>query len=327
MPHTTLHYWYKNHLSGFNTKEAQQELHRYDIKPPPRSNQETIAVPILKREHIGPSMAIDEKHIDGKFYTILSNNETGKVALMAATHKKKDLDKVMLYFGDKCSEVRILTRDLSNTYDWLGRDHFFRASHVADKFHILQHLFDAVHDVRTFHRQQLLTQKRLAQQQKKDGIITVQPAKETTLENGDTHAELLARSIYLLYKREEAWSPSQAARAKVLFKYYPDIEKAYRLSIKFRDWYDISNAIKGIENIKNELQQWFDEVVLTNIPEMLNFKALVERHSGVICNYFLTGQTNAKAEAINKKIQSIISNYVNTRNINFAHFRLANILT
>ena len=153
------------------------------------------------------------------------------------------------------------------------------------------------------------------------------PAKETPLENGDTHAELLARSIYLLYKKEDQWNASQAARAKVLFKYYPDIEKAYRLSMKFRDWYDKSNIGKNIKVIKEELQQWLTEVALTDIPEMLNFKALVERHSGIICNYFLTGQTNAKAEAINKKIQSIISSNVNTRNINFAHFRLANILS
>jgi transposase len=314
-------------LSGFTTKEVQQELHLYDIKPPPRSNKETIAVPILKREHIGPSMAIDEKHINGKFYTILSNNETGKVALMAATHTKKELDQVMIYFGDHRYKVRILTRDLSNTYDWLGREHFLNSGHVADKFHILRHLFEAVHDVRVYHRQLLLTKKRLEQQQKRSGIPIDKPAKETPLENGDTHAELLARSIHLLYKMEDQWSPSQAARAKVLFNYYPDIEKAYRLAIKFRIWYDASNVGKDIHHIKNELQLWLNEVTLKNIPEMLNFKDLVERHSGVICNYFITGQTNAKAEALNRKIKSIISNYVNTRNINFAHFRLKNILS
>ena len=322
-----MHDWYKNHLSGFTAKEVQQELHRYDLKAPPRSNKETIAVPILKRENIGPNMAIDEKHINGKFYTILSNNETGKIALMAAIHSKKDLDKAMIHFGDRRSEVKILTRDLSNTYDWLGREHFFNAGHVADKFHILRHLFDALHDVRIFYRQQLLTKKRLAQQQKRNGIPAEKPAKETPLENGDTHAELLARSIYLLYKREADWNQSQATRAKILFKYYPEIEKAYRLSLKFREWYDKSNIGQNLELIKDLLKQWLDEVSLTNITEMLNFKALVERHSGVMCNYFRSGQTNAKAEAINKTIQSIISNYVNTRNINFAHFRFANILS
>ena len=314
-------------MSGFNTNEEQQELHQYDIKPPPKSKKETIAVPILKREHIGPSMAIDEKHIDGKFYTILSNNETGKVALMAATHTKKELDQAMIHFGDLRHEVRTLTRDLSNTYDWLGREHFLNAGHVADKFHILRHLFEAVHDIRIFHRQSLLTKKRLEQEQKRNGLSIDKPTKETPLENGDTHAELLARSIHLLYKKEDQWNASQAARAKVLFKYYPDIEKSCRLALKFRDWYDKSNVGKDMNCIKEELQKWLDEAGLNKSPEMLNFKALVERHSGIICNYFIAGQTNAKAEAINKKIQSIISNYVNTCNINFAHFRLKNILS
>lgn len=325
--HNTLHDWYKNHLSGFNTPQIQSELHQYDIATPPESKKEPIAIPILKPENMDENMAIDEKHINGKFYTILSNNDTGKIALMAATHTKKELDKAMIHFGDKRFEVKTFTRDLSNTYDWLGREHFFRAYHIADKFHILRHLFDALHDVRVFYRQQLLTQKRMEQQNKRNGIPIEHPVKETILENGDTHAELLARSIYLLYKTESDWSPSQSIRAKILFTYYPEIEKAYRLTIKFRNWYAKDNVGRNITDIKMHLNHWIEEVIFANIPEMLNFKTLVERHQGVICNYFITGKTNAKAEAINKTIQSIITNYVNTRNIDFAHFRFSNILS
>lgn len=325
--HSTLHDWYKNHLSGFNTRQVQQELHRYDIVAPPERKEAPIAVPILKTENIGENMAIDEKHIHGKFYTILSNNDTGKIALMAATHTKKELDKAMVHFGDKRFEVKTLTRDLSNTYDWVGREHFMGAYHIADKFHILRHLFDALHDVRIFYRQQLLTKKRLEQQNQRNGSTIKKSTKETLLENGDTPAELLARSIYLLYKNESDWTPSQIARANILFKHYPEIEKAYRLTIKFRNWYAKSNVGQNRDDIKNQLYQWTQEVTSANIPEMLNFKDLVERHQGVICNYFITGKTNAKAESINKTIQSIITNYVNTRNIDFAHFRFSNILS
>ena len=202
-----MHDWYKNHLSGFHTVQVQKELHRYDIAAPSGSKEEPIAVPILKAENMGSSMAIDEKHINGKFYTILSNNETGKVALMAATHTKQQLDKVMVHFGMKRFEVRTLTRDLSNTYDWVGREHFMNACHVADKFHILVHLFDALHDVRIFYRQQLLTKKRMEQQARKQGIPKNEkkPAKESTLKNGDTRSELLARSIYLLWVSIKSW--------------------------------------------------------------------------------------------------------------------------
>lgn len=47
-------------------------------------------------------------------------------------------------------------------------------------------------------------------------------------ENGDSRKQLLARSIYLLYKKESLWTESQRARAAILFREYPDIKKAYK---------------------------------------------------------------------------------------------------
>ena len=275
--HGTLHDWYKNHLSGFHTAQEQESLHQFDILPPPGSKEETIAVPILKPGNIGNSMAIDEKYINGRFYTILSNNQTGKIALMAATHTKKQLDKIMARFGQIRFDVKNLTRDLSFTYDWIGREHFMNACHIADKFHILRHLFDALHDVRIFFRQKLLTKKREEQQRKSNQANKKTVIKEQTLENGDTNAELLARSIYLLYKYPKDWSPSQARRAKILFEHYPEIEKSYQLTIKFRAWYAKANVGAHRSIIMEQLNQWYCETAKSNIPEMLNFKALVQR--------------------------------------------------
>ena len=49
--------------------------------------------------------------------------------------------------------------------------------------------------------------------------------------NGDTRKQLLARSIYLLYKKESLWTQSQRIRAEILFKEY-DIKKGYYLSMR-----------------------------------------------------------------------------------------------
>ena len=46
------------------------------------------------------------------------------------------------------------------------------------------------------------------------------------LTNGDTLKQLLARSLYLLYKNKSKWSPNQIERANLLFECYPDIQKA-----------------------------------------------------------------------------------------------------
>lgn len=54
--------------------------------------------------------------------------------------------------------------------------------------------------------------------------------KPLILENGDTHKQLLVRSRYLLFKNENKWTPTQSLRAETLFKYYPNLEPAYKLT-------------------------------------------------------------------------------------------------
>ena len=52
---------------------------------------------------MGIHMAVDEKYINGEFYTLLTNGETGKIAMMAATTKAAQLAKAMPVFADKRS--------------------------------------------------------------------------------------------------------------------------------------------------------------------------------------------------------------------------------
>lgn len=106
-------------------------------------------------------MSIDEKQIGGEMHTILSNRQTGKIALMACTLKASELILMLEKFNHKGYEVKSITRDLSPGYDWFCRQVFFaNARHVADKFHIIKENIDAVQDVRVRYRQKLLTLRR-----------------------------------------------------------------------------------------------------------------------------------------------------------------------
>ena len=228
----------------------QQSLHEYDLPlPPPEITKakSSIDVPILKPENIGEHMAVDEKYIHGEFYTLLTNGQTGKIALMASTTKNALLSQAMRKFGDKLFTVKVLTRDLATNYDWFGRENFMNAAQVADKFHVLKHAFDALQDLRIYYRQKLLTQRREAYEaykiKKKSSPEVNFEYTETKLSNKETHRQLLARSQYLLYKKRNDWSDSQAQRAKLLFKHYPDIEVAYDLICQFRAWYSVDHII------------------------------------------------------------------------------------
>lgn len=322
----------------------QKSLHENDIPLPPQQvtkEKKSIDVPILKPEHIGEHMAVDEKYINGEFYTLLTNGKTGKVALMASTTKNALLSQAMRKFDDTLFNVKVLTRDLALNYDWFGRENFMNAAQVADKFHVLKHAFEALQDLRIYYRQKLLTQRRDAYEaykiKKKSSPELNFEYTERKLSNNETLRQLLARSQYLLYKKREDWSASQAERAKVLFKYYPDIKVAYELICQFRAWYSADHIIDqnkdktsktaALKVINHQLDQWIKQVNKADITEIQNFKSLVERHRGCIVNYFITSATNAIAEANNNIIQAFIRANRGTKNLDFFYFRISQFLS
>ena len=48
----------------------------------------------------------------------------------------------------------------------------------------------------------------------------------------DPPSDCYVDPIYLLYKKESLWTESQRVRAGILFREYPDIKKAYYLSMR-----------------------------------------------------------------------------------------------
>ena len=88
-------------------------------------------------DNLGADMAIDEKQIGGDFYTILTNRNSGKIALLAQTVRSNELSQLIPKFGLRGFYVKSITRDLSPAYDWFSRQFFCNALHTADKFHII----------------------------------------------------------------------------------------------------------------------------------------------------------------------------------------------
>lgn len=316
-----LYRWYKHTLSDFSREKTAGLLHQHDIT---RKGQ-SLRVPIVQPEHIGEEMAIDEKHIDGEFYSVLTNKQTGKVALLAQTVRNEEIARILRPYTEQRFEVKVLTRDLANQYDWVGRTCFPNAMQVADKFHIIRGALDQLQAHRISFRQHLLSQRRQAWQvHKQQKKTTPFFYNEEKLENGETPLELLARSRYLLYKFPSDWSASQKVRAEVLFTHYPSIQQAYDLICRFRRWYHKHFVGTPKDLLTERLNNWYALVDQADILEINNFKSLVERHQGVILNYFVKGHTNAIAEANNRKLNTFIRNNQGLKDKDFFFFRVKN---
>ena len=281
--------WYRDHLSGFRESEATGEHYCHDIE---LSDGKTVRVPVYQPDNFGQSMAIDEKQIGEEMHTIISNRETGKIALMVRSMRYEDLQKILDADSMICRNVATLTRDLSPLYAKVGNELFFNSSAVADKFHIIRYATDACQDVRVRLRQDMLRERRLKHQQHKkrekqrkkdcqtygkEYVSEKFQYEEEELSNGETVPEALARSRYLLFKYADNWTLSQQNRANALFAKFPEIRKVYDRCCEFRNRMKKENIGKSISILKNELNIWMQKVGQDDVDEMLNFQSLIER--------------------------------------------------
>lgn len=337
-----LHRWYQKILSGFEQAKQAGLIGKDDIEIAENGVVERVKVPISNSEAMGAHMAIDEKEIDGDFYTILSNRESGKIALMVKSLKTQEILKAVEVFGNQCFEVKTVTRDLAGNYDSLVSKAFVNAVHIADKFHVIKLGIEAVQAVRISFRQQELKKKREARQAHKEQEakrkqvcetkgIHYKKAKfeyeEAVLKNGDTVLQLLARSRGLLFKTQSDWSESQAQRAELLFERYPQLKTVYNHVLAFRKWMDKDQVGKAIHLKKSELLKWYIKANMQQIDELSNFVATIKTNSGSILNYFVFGASNAPAEALNRNIKRFVGINYGVRNSDYFFYRLKNHFT
>lgn len=191
-----LYRWYKHCLSDFTGQVSSGQLQTHDLK---KGAEPLVRVPILAPEHIGGQIAIDEKHIDGDYHTILYNRH-GKIAMMARTVRSGQIRQILAPYWRRRFAVEGLIRDLSNTYEWVGRECFPKAIQIADKFYILRDTLKALQDHRNSFRQELLAQRRKFRRQAQKSGTSPATQTDQRLENGETHLELLDRNRFLLFK-------------------------------------------------------------------------------------------------------------------------------
>jgi transposase len=313
----TLHYWYKENLSGYKQAVAAGLWGEKKITIADQDTGEIIKekpVPIAKTENFGSHMTIDEKQIGKKMYTIMTNAQTGKIAFLAQTMKPEELKQAVEgYLSEKVGEVKSVSCDMSPSYKKFCKEVFPNTRLVVDKFHVIKHLMDALQQVR----------KQLKTQCLNDKSLVSQPDEDPGLERAWTDVELLERSRYILCKLQSDWDDDEKQMMEHLFNRFPVLQSAYLLTQKLRLWYNGRNIGKNLNTLENELNNWCDEVNGAKIAAFKAVRKMIEKHQDDILNYFREGQTNAKAENMNGKIQRFLANNFGIRDRDFFLYRVA----
>lgn len=332
----TLNRHYKHKVSDFSTWTQKNHATEYLIFP----------------ENIGEFLSIDEVALsNGELYTFVTNKagcgKKGTVVAVIAGTKAEDIQRVLemidLSFRELVKEV---TLDMAKNMEAGVKKSFPNATLVTDRFHVVKLSLDALQHIRVKLRWEEMDIENLKlaniKSAKKDyekqlKTCDENPIRKTRLEkkyqkiqtknqqtihkNGDTPKQLLARSRYILAKKEKQWTLNQKERATILFKEYPNLETAYHEVLAFRNIYEEKSRDKA----KIKMQDWIKKIQENEMKDFYSVANTVEHNLENILNFFNYRHTNANAESFNSKIKLFRANQRGVKDTKFFLFRLSKL--
>ncbi|GHU81150.1 hypothetical protein FACS1894145_8130 [Bacteroidia bacterium] len=208
---------------------------------------------------------------------------------------------------------------MANNMELIAKTCFPAAKRVIDRFHVQKLAYDAVQEMRIKARWEALDKEAIAiHHAKTKGEKYIAPV----FENGDSLKQLLARSRYLLFKKETLWTFSQQHRAKILFREYPDIKKAYYLSMRLGLIY---HQAKHADVALTKFAKWYDQVDKSGFLSFGTIVRTIQTHYLDIVNFFHNRSTNAASESFNAKIKSFRRLFRGVKDKAFFLFRLSKL--
>ena len=280
---------------------------------------------LLFPENIGKRISIDEVALSqGELYTVVTNKSAkGRkgaiIAIIEGTRSEIVIEHLLKIPYNIRKQVEEITLDMAGSMKAIATKCFTKAVQVVDRFHVQKLCIEAVQEIRIKHRWEVLEQENEKIKQAKQNKKSYQ---EQVLENGDSLRQLLARSRYILYKNRNNWTQTQKQRAQILFKLFPDLENAYKLSEKLKFIYN-SKVKKEIAITK--LAHWYKDVEESGLNSFNTIKNTIQLNYLAIINYFENRSTNASAESFNAKIKAFRTQFRGVKSKSFFLYRLTKI--
>lgn len=300
---------YKDVLSGFRTWTELDHADEWLVFP----------------DNIGPRLAIDETSLsNGELYTVVTNRDRhGRdrclVAIVRGVRSETVIKALKVIPDELLDTVGEVTLDLSESMKRIVRTCFPKAMRVIDRFHIQKLACDAVQEIRIKHRWDAIQEANDAMESAKLKGREYVPLR---YKNGDTKKELLARSRYLLFKSGDKWTVSQRQRAEILFREFPDLERAYGLCHSLRMIFS-KNTLKDAARLS--MARWYNKVEEAGFRSFKVIAATFRERYNDILNFYVNRSSNAAAESFNAKIKSFRASLRGIVDEKFFLYRLAKI--
>ena len=214
--------------------------------------------------------------------------------------------------------VKTVTTDLSSAMMLTVRNVFTKATLINDRFHVQRLVTDAIDQMRIACRWQVLAEENKAIREHR----AKRKAARTRMENGETKPQVMVRSRHIMLMHKSKWNEQQKARAAILFRMFPKLEKAYDIYLEL---VDIFNKKSKPGAARLNLARWYNKVEALGEDGFSKVIETFENHNATIVNYFEDRLTNASAESFNAKIKAFRTQFRGVGDIKFFMFRLATL--
>jgi transposase len=291
--------------SGFKTWNQYNHAEDYLIYP----------------DNIGENLSIDEVSLSkGELYTFVTNKlGKGKKRTLVASikgTKSQDiiavLEKISL---EKRKLVKSITQDMANNMQLASKICFPESYLVTDRFHVVKMVMECLQHLRIKYRWEEIEKENQAIKSSKEQGVKYVPI---VFENDDSPKQLLARSRYIIAKKENDWTENQKQRAELLFKNYPLLQQAYKHTMEFRSIYEEQSK----EIARARFINWIEKTKLLKMTVFNTAANSLNYHLEPILNFFIKRHTNANAESFNSKIKLFRANQRGVIDVKFFLFRM-----
>jgi len=257
--------------------------------------ERAVARGLSRRPHdVVTHLGVDEKAIAKRhrYLTVVADLERSRVLYLAEDRKQESLDGFWSTLTAAQREgIEAIAMDMWEPYVQSTRAHLVAAETkiVFDKFHVAQHVHDAVDRVRR--------------------------AEHRTLkQDGDPR---LTGTKYLWLMRPQDMSPEQRATFRGLQATDLKVARAWTLKERFRQFWDYTYPGAA----QNFFARWFWRATHSRLAPMAAVAKLIRRHLPNVLTYLRHGLTNAGLEAVNATIQWIKKTARGFQNVE--HFKTA----
>jgi len=227
-----------------------------------------------------PWIGMDEKSFRSghNYISVINDLENSRVLEVVEGREGNAANELITLALDEKQREMVcgVSVDMSAPYINAIEEHLPHADIVHDKFHISQHLGNAVDKTRRIEHAKLQKQ-------------------------GD---DTLTKTKYLWLKGMESLSDEALSQLKMLGRYELEVSKAWYLKELFKHFWNRRDK----DYAQRYFEYWEKEVTSSGLEEMKKVARMIRKHLDNILTYFDSYITNAFSEGINSKIQAIKAN-------------------